>query len=140
MEGLARESALKMLELTAGRVIAMANTSMGFRHGPKAALNSDTLVVQFESNDPMSCRYDVSLIEELRRDGVAGKIIVFKPSMLGATPALPDAWLAPAYTLIAQQLALHKSAALGLTPDNPFADGTVNRVVQGVTIYKYEKV
>jgi tagatose-6-phosphate ketose/aldose isomerase len=35
----------------------------------------------------------------------------------------------------AQLYALQRSAALGLTPDNPFPDGTVNRVVKGVTIH-----
>ena len=40
--------------------------------------------------------------------------------------------------LIAAQLyALQRSAALGLTPDNPFPDGTVNRVVKGVTIHRH---
>ena len=52
---------------------------------------------------------------------------------------LPDAWLAPLWLLMAQQYALHQSATLGLTPDNPFADGTVNRVVQGVTIYRHDQ-
>jgi tagatose-6-phosphate ketose/aldose isomerase len=32
---------------------------------------------------------------------------------------------------------LRRSAALGLTPDNPFPDGTVNRVVQGVVIHAH---
>ena len=39
---------------------------------------------------------------------------------------------------IAQRYALQRSVALGLTPDNPFPDGTVNRVVQGVTIHRHE--
>ena len=30
-----------------------------------------------------------------------------------------------------------QSLSLGLSPDNPNAAGTVNRVVQGVTIYPY---
>jgi tagatose-6-phosphate ketose/aldose isomerase len=50
---------------------------------------------------------------------------------------LPDGWLAPLWLLMPQQLALHKSAALGLTPDNPFPDGTLNRVVAGVTIHSH---
>jgi tagatose-6-phosphate ketose/aldose isomerase len=50
-------------------------------------------------------------------------------------PALPDPWLAPLWLLMPQCYALQRSAALGLTPDNPFPDGTVNRVVQGVTIH-----
>jgi tagatose-6-phosphate ketose/aldose isomerase len=43
------------------------------------------------------------------------------------------------WLLMAQQYALHQSAALRLRPDNPFADGTVNRVVQGVTIYRHDE-
>ncbi|MGH8081295.1 MAG: SIS domain-containing protein, partial [Lysobacter sp.] len=50
-------------------------------------------------------------------------------------PPLPDTWLAPVWLSFAQLYALQRSAALGLTPDNPFPDGTVNRVVQGVTIH-----
>jgi tagatose-6-phosphate ketose/aldose isomerase len=37
--------------------------------------------------------------------------------------------------MVAQLLALRFSVALGLTPDNPFPDGEVNRVVQGVTVH-----
>jgi tagatose-6-phosphate ketose/aldose isomerase len=45
LAGLARESALKSLELTAGGVVALADSSLGFRHGPKSVLNESTLVV-----------------------------------------------------------------------------------------------
>jgi tagatose-6-phosphate ketose/aldose isomerase len=34
-------------------------------------------------------------------------------------------------------LAFESSLALGLTPDNPCPTGEVNRVVKGVTIYRY---
>ena len=54
-------------------------------------------------------------------------------------PAWPDAWLAPLWLLMAQQYALHQSALLQLRPDNPFAGGIVNRVVQGVTIYGHDQ-
>jgi tagatose-6-phosphate ketose/aldose isomerase len=37
--------------------------------------------------------------------------------------------------LVAQILALFSSVNLGHTPDNPFPGGSVNRVVQGVTIH-----
>jgi tagatose-6-phosphate ketose/aldose isomerase len=53
-------------------------------------------------------------------------------------PALPDPWLAPLWLSMAQRYALLRSAALGLTPDNPFPDGTVNRVVQGVIVHRHD--
>jgi tagatose-6-phosphate ketose/aldose isomerase len=50
LEALASEAALKILELTGGQVLAMANTALGFRHGPKSVLNDQSLVVLFLSS------------------------------------------------------------------------------------------
>ena len=72
LKGLAREAALKMLELTDGRVIAIADYPLGFRHGPKTILNGSTLVVAFLSNDAHTRRYELDLLTELRRDARGG--------------------------------------------------------------------
>ena len=141
LEGLAREAALKILELTGGQVLALSNSALGFRHGPKSALNGQTLVVLFGCAKPLARRYEQDLLDELVRDKVAGRIVTVGPGgELGLdVPAWPDAWLAPLWLLMAQQFALHRSARLGLRPDNPFINGTVNRVVRGVTIYRQEQ-
>ena len=44
LEGTAREAALKCLELTAGRVVAIHDTPLGFRHGPKIVIGESTVV------------------------------------------------------------------------------------------------
>lgn len=146
LEALAREAALKLLELTAGRVLALANTPLGFRHGPKSTLDGDTLVVVLRSAEAVARRYEQDLLDELRRDGIAGRVLSVGPARgddadgdfsLDA-PALPDPWLAPLWLSMAQRYALLRSAALGLTPDNPFPDGTVNRVVQGVIVHRHD--
>lgn len=150
LEALACECALKLLELTAGRVPALANTPLGFRHGPKSLLDPQTLVVVMRSVDPVARRYEQDLLDELRRDGIAGRVLSVGPHDGNATAddwmldvslsqdaAVSDAWLAPIWLTVAQRYALHRSAALGFTPDNPFPDGTVNRVVQGVTIHRH---
>ncbi|UNK47926.1 SIS domain-containing protein [Lysobacter sp. S4-A87] len=145
LEALARECALKVLELTAGRVLALANTPLGFRHGPKSTVDGDTLVVVLRSAQPLARRYEQDLLDELRRDGIAGRVLSVGPhagdddasDFTLAVPALPDAWLAPLWLTLPQRYALLRSSALGLTPDNPFPDGTVNRVVQGVTIHRH---
>ncbi len=143
LEAAAREAALKLLELTAGRVPALAFSPLGFRHGPKSLLDADTLVVMLRSGDPLARRYEQDLVDELARDAVAGRIVTVGPQ--GADrdadlslpiPPLPDPWAAPLWLLAAQRYALERSCALGFTPDNPFPDGTVNRVVQGVTIHR----
>lgn len=148
LEALAQEAALKVLELSAGRVLALANTPLGFRHGPKSVVNESTLIVLMRSADALARRYEQDLIDELQRDGIAAHLLSVGPALDGKPeaagtlqlplpdgPTCGDAWLAPLWLLAAQTFALHKSAALGLTPDNPFPDGTVNRVVQGVTLY-----
>lgn len=145
LEALARECALKLLELTAGRVPALANTPLGFRHGPKSLLDPHTLVVVMRSIEPVARRYEQDLLDELRRDGIAGRVLSVGPGTDAAmpgdwvldVPTMPDAWLAPLWLTVAQRYALHRSAGMGLTPDNPFPDGTVNRVVQGVTIHRH---
>ncbi|MDT8999079.1 SIS domain-containing protein [Paucibacter sp. APW11] len=151
LEALAREGALKMLELTAGRVTAFADSFLGFRHGPKAVLNPHSVVLLFFGNDAHARRYQLDLLAELRRDQVAGRVLAISTQPLwthdapadaddlifatGPCASFPEAWLAPLWLLLAQQVALQRSMALGCTPDNPFPSGTVNRVVQGVTIY-----
>lgn len=147
-KGLAREAALKMLELSDGRVVAVADTPLGFRHGPKTVVNGKTLVVMFLSNDPYTRRYEMDLLGELRADGIAARVVALTADDPQASPhadmiALPSA--SPAsdlalcfpYAVFAQSLALLQSLALGLRPDTPNAKGVVNRVVQGVSIYPW---
>jgi tagatose-6-phosphate ketose/aldose isomerase len=150
-EALAKEAALKVLELTSGRVMAVSNTPLGFRHGPKSMLDSQSLVVVLRSRGEVARSYERDLVEELRRDGVAARVLTLGPegvaeslpaflpvpALAQGALALDDVWLIPLWLMAAQLLALNKSVALGLTPDNPFPDGMVNRVVQGVTIHSH---
>jgi tagatose-6-phosphate ketose/aldose isomerase len=149
-KGLAREAALKMLELTDGKVAAIAETPLGFRHGPKTFLNRGTLVVLFSGNDPYSRQYDLDLLTELRGEAVAGRIIALCPGSdsaahpdtiaLGAggdTLTLSNLELCLPYALFVQSLAMLRSLSLGVRPDNPNAAGTVSRVVKGVSIYPW---
>lgn len=146
LKGLARESALKVLELTAGALVAMGDSPLAFRHGPKAILDDHTLVVVYLSNDPYTRAYDVDLLAELRQaQGTANVLAVTAEH--GDLPAddstwtlpnavdLDDAALAIPAVVCAQLIGLHASMALGLTADNPFPSGGVNRVVQGVRVH-----
>ncbi|HLT44821.1 MAG TPA: SIS domain-containing protein [Luteimonas sp.] len=143
--GLAREACLKLGELTNGAVATCFDSPLGFRHGPKTFLTERTLVLVFVSNDPYTRRYDHDLIDELRHDGCAARVLEIsaqprEQAMADtlAVPALADAAdvdLLWPYAAIAQVYAFLASRALGLSPDNPNRQGTVNRVVQGVRIY-----
>jgi tagatose-6-phosphate ketose/aldose isomerase len=145
LEGLARESALKLLELTAGEVVTYFDSPLGFRHGPKSVLDSDTLVVVYVSTDPYTRRYDLDIIAEIRTQLGPDSVTVISaepiPSEFGHAIVLPglsaldDSSVALAYLVFAQYLALFTSLEYGKTPDNPFPAGEVSRVVRGVTIY-----
>jgi len=150
LQGLARESALKLLELTDGRTVASHDSPLGFRHGPKTIVNERTLVVMFVSNDPYTRQYDLDLLGELRRDGRAARVLALTAQPLSGSAASPNddveidglaeaSDLAVAFPCVvfAQRLALLQSLRLGLSPDSPSVSGTVNRVVRGVTIHPY---
>ena len=146
LRGLAREAALKLLELSDGRCVALHDTPLGFRHGPKTVVNDRALVVVFVSNDPHTRKYDLDLLAELGRDRVAARVLAVTARPLTpiagveivGVPQLAEAddvdLLVP-YVALAQMLAFHASLQLGLSPDRPNVAGTVNRVVQGVTIH-----
>ena len=147
-KGLAREAALKMLELSDGKVVTLSDTPLGFRHGPKTIVNGRTLVVLFRCNDPYTRRYEMDLLSELRADGVAAAVVTVAAEDSAKSPGVEDfsipgsttsseLGLCFPYAVFAQTLALMQSLALDVRPDSPNAKGVVNRVVQGVSIYPW---
>lgn len=148
--GLAEEARLKILELTAGKVAALFDTSMGLRHGPKSFLDDKTIVFDFVSNNTYTRQYDLDILDEIKGDEIVplvmgvgqkktdqdfdGKFFAFSESEL-----LPDAYVAFPDIMFAQTIALLTSIKVGNTPDTPSPTGTVNRVVKGVTIHEYKK-
>lgn len=145
LQGLAREAALKLGELCNGSVATCFDSTLGFRHGPKTFVTGNTLVFVFVSNNPLTRSYDHDLVDELRRDGVAARVIeVTARPRSGATdntivvPEMAqadDVDLVWPYVAAAQVFALQASLVRGITPDNPNPQGMVNRVVQGVRIH-----
>jgi tagatose-6-phosphate ketose/aldose isomerase len=145
-KALAREAALKLLELTDGKVVAAFDSPLGFRHGPKTIVTHDTLVFMFVSNDPYTRRYDLDLLRELRADGLAGRIIAITAQPEDVTAqgeylrvaqltTADDGELYFPYVVCGQLYAFHRALALGNTPDQPSHTGTVTRVVHGVTLH-----
>ena len=152
LKGIAQESQLKMLELTAGKVATMFDTPMGFRHGPKSIINDETLTVVYVSDDPYTRQYEVDLIKEMSGQRKGNKIVAIMNKKDEEIASLVDyayacelneehdnAFLGFNYIVCAQILALFKSLSYGITPDNPCPTGEVNRVVKGVILHPYTK-
>ncbi|MFK3707674.1 galactosamine 6-phosphate isomerase AgaS [Raoultella sp. BIGb0138] len=148
LQGAARESALKVLELTAGKLAAFYDSPTGFRHGPKSLVDSATLVVVFVSSHPYTRQYDLDLLAELRRDQQAMRVVAIAAEtdavveagphiLLPSARAFIDVEQAFCFLMYAQVFALTQSIGMGNTPDTPSASGTVNRVVQGVVIHPW---
>lgn len=142
---LTKEARLKILELTAGEVATIWESSMGFRHGPKSFVDENTLVISFVSSNPYTRLYDLDILDEIANDKIAKKIIGISNSKLERDyelifeeDGLDDVYLCLAYIIIGQIIALITSLRVGNTPDNPSRTHTVNRVVKGVTIHDYK--
>lgn len=146
--GLTRESQLKILELTAGKIATVYDTSMGFRHGPKSFVNDKTLVFVYLNNASYTRQYDLDILHEVAGDDIAKATIAITQNTKDELPdgafvfqgdveALPEGYLALPCQMFAQTIALLTSVKVGNTPDTPSPTGTVNRVVKGVTIHPY---
>lgn len=146
--GLTREAQLKVLELTAGKLATIFDTSMGFRHGPKSFVDDKTLVFDFLSNNPYTRQYDVDVMEEIKADKIAKRVVAIGTNQgnnfsgenfafANGIATLPEAYQALPDVMFAQTLALLSSIKVGNTPDTPSPSGTVNRVVKGVILHDY---
>lgn len=137
---LAQETALKLLELTAGERVSFFDSPLGFRHGPKSLVQNETLIFVMLSQNAYTERYDRDLYQELIKDQKAKKVV-----LLGDTSGdfaaeiyqLDDAARIFPYLVVGQLYSFYSSLHLGYTTDNPCPTGEVNRVVQGVVIYPF---
>src|SRR5699024_437527 len=73
---LGHEASLEMLELSAGNVVAMNESSLGSRHGPTSILDDKSLVVFFLSQDTYTRKYDLDMLRELAASDASMKLVV----------------------------------------------------------------
>jgi tagatose-6-phosphate ketose/aldose isomerase len=146
--GAAHESALKMTEMTAGRIVTMHETYLGLRHGPMSAVHADTLVVCFLSCNPLVRAYEVDLVRELNEKGLGMAKLLFGEDIPAdlvqrndvlieceGLRELGDENLPILNVVIGQLLGFFRCMKEGLKPDSPSDDGVINRVVQGFTLH-----
>lgn len=139
----AREGALKMLEMTAGRVTTMSETYLGFRHGPMSFVQDETLLICFLSSDSMRRAYELDLLQELDRkklglakllvgDKIPQRVIREQDVAIecDGLAELGDDDAAIIVVVVAQLLGFFRCLEEGLRPDSPSQDGIIQRVVQ----------
>jgi tagatose-6-phosphate ketose/aldose isomerase len=141
--GAAREAALKMLEMTGGRVTTLSETYLGLRHGPMSYVHDDTLIVCFFSSDPTLRAYEADLLRELDQKEL-GLLKVVVGETVPADVVRPEDVVIECKGLkqvgdenfpvidvvVGQLLAFFRCMEEGLRPDSPSEDGVISRVVQ----------
>ena len=150
LKGIACECHLKLQELTDGQIMCSFDSFLGLRHGPKAVINEETLVVYLLSDDPYTRQYEYDLIDQVDKENrpAAQVIVSLVPSDIKEgidyeiNAPVSEALLAGEYkyvpyVLAGQLLGYYFSLSKGLNPDKPSVRGTISRVVNGVTIYPY---
>jgi tagatose-6-phosphate ketose/aldose isomerase len=145
--GAARESALKMLEMSGGDTVTLAESFLGFRHGPMAWLNRGGVLVAYLSGDAAVRAYEMDLLRELdAKDLGATRIVVgqdIEPGVAGERGlavdlpglyALPPAQQLLVHTAVGQLFAFFRCLQLGHRPDTP-SEGVLTRVVGEFTLH-----
>lgn len=148
LKGIAEESHLKLQELTDGAVMCTFDSFLGFRHGPKAVVKNDALLVYLLSDDLHVRKYEIDLIRQINAGNrVAAQILVAsEPVKIEGIDFDAEIVINPdslatgiygnvSYVFVAQLLGFFKSVSCGLSPDAPSKSGNIHRVVEGVTIY-----
>ncbi len=143
----AREAALKMLELTAGRVTTVCETYLGLRHGPMSYVHDDTLIVCLLSSDRTIRAYELDLLRELDRKRLGLlKVIVGENVADSAVRSGDEVIECPGlsqlgdddlvmHVVVAQLLAFFRCTEEGLLPDSPSEEGIINRVVENFPLH-----
>ena len=148
LTGAARESALKMMEMTSGRVMTVDMTYLGLRHGPMSGVSGETLVVCFLSSDPLVRAYEADVIRELNQKKLGLRKLIVGSEIPADLAEEGDVLIEHSgfqndlesgilYVLVGQVLAFFRCMKEGLRPDAPSAEGVINRVVQGFRIYSF---
>lgn len=148
LAGAAMESALKLLELTAGRVQTMWQSTLALRHGPMAALNNESLFVSFLSSDARRQKYEIDLLREVSQKRLTRTVVAIAPAHIEEAyseaahvlelkhgSGIPDLYRPMLDVLFGQLLGLFASLEVGLKPDTPSPTGAISRVVQNIGSY-----
>ncbi len=151
LKGTAKESHLKVIELTDGQIVCQYDSFLGFRHGPKAIIDKSTLLVYLFSSNPYVYKYEADLVESINQtedfklsigigqNSKALENLQLNINILLSTDSnnMDDDFFSICSVMPAQILGFYKSQSLGLTPDSPSKNGGIHRIVQGVNIYPY---
>jgi len=148
LRAVADECALKVVELSAGKVATLAESPLGLRHGPMSSVDGQTALTSFLSSEPRRRGYELDLLREINRKRLGRVRIAITASdgrdvadladyclSLGLPASFEDQHRPVLDVMIGQLMGLFASMRCGLKPDQPSPSGTITRVVQPIQLY-----
>jgi len=148
LRAVADECALKVVELSGGKVTTLAETPLGLRHGPMSSVDGQTVFVGFLSSEARRRGYELDLLREIDRKRLArvrlavttgeGKDLTGLVDFalpVGCQSDFPDHYRPVLDVVLGQLLGLFTSMRCGLKPDQPSPNGAITRVVQPIKLY-----
>jgi tagatose-6-phosphate ketose/aldose isomerase len=148
LRGVADECALKVVELSAGKVTTMAESPLGLRHGPLSSVDGQTVFVAFLSSEASRRGYELDLLREIDRKRLGRVRAVVSARgyedvssladyslSLNLAAEFPDLYRPVLDVMLGQLIGLFASMRSGLKPDRPSPDGTITRVVAPIKLY-----
>ena len=148
LRAVADESALKVVELSAGAVTSIAESPLGLRHGPMSSVDGQTVFVAFLSSEARRRGYELDLLREIDRKRLGRvRAVVTTQGMDDASPLadyclaldcpadFPDFYRPVLDVMLGQLIGLFASMRSGLKPDQPIPNGAIARVVSPITLY-----
>lgn len=148
LRAVADECALKVVELSAGKVTTMAETPLGLRHGPMSSVDGQSMFIAFLSSEARRRGYELDLLREIDRKHLGRVRAVITAQgredvspltdhalSLDCPPGFSDDYRPVLDVMFGQLLGLFASMRFGLKPDQPSPDGTITRVVSPIKLY-----
>jgi len=148
LRAVADESALKVVELSAGKVTTVAETPLGLRHGPMSSVDSQALFIAYLSSERRRRGYELDLLREIDRKRLGRvRAVVTVPGIDDLAPLtdyclsldcpadFPDLYRPALDVMFGQLIGLFASMRSGLKPDQPSPNGAISRVVQPIQLY-----
>jgi tagatose-6-phosphate ketose/aldose isomerase len=148
LRAVADESALKVVELSGGKVTTLAETPLGLRHGPMSSVDDQSVFTAFLSTETRRRGYELDLLREVDRKRLGRIRLVVTATdnddaanladrylRLGLGSGFDDQHRAVLDVILGQLLGLFASMQSGLKPDQPSPSGTITRVVQPIQLY-----
>jgi tagatose-6-phosphate ketose/aldose isomerase len=142
------ECALKVLELTSGKITTLGETPLGLRHGPLSSVDGQTLFAAFLSSEARRRGYELDLLREIdgKRLGRVRAVVTVQGIddvspladyclSLDCAADFPDFYRPVLDVMLGQLFGLFASMRCGLKPDQPSPNGTITRVVSPIQLY-----